>query len=113
MSQKEPLFRGESEASPTGLQTGFPLDISLVRCHFDSCIFKDKFIESGTFLGLRGDCSCFWMSVLLGWLKDQRLEMIRVFFLPVGTWRHAFLGTAAYCLIPSAACAVGARGGTM
>lgn len=70
-------------------------------------------LNLGPSLAWEGTGSCFWMSVLLGWLKDQRLEMIRVFFLPVGTWRHAFLGTAAYCLIPFAACAVGARGGTM
>ena len=45
----------ESKASLTGPQTGFPLDISVVRlCPFDSFIFKCACLcESGTFLGDR------------------------------------------------------------
>lgn len=50
------FVRRRSKAPPTGLQTGFPLDISVVRWHpFDSFIFKDEFLlESGTSPGRRG-----------------------------------------------------------
>lgn len=98
------FVRRQSEASPTGLQTGFPLDISVVRWYpFDSFIFKGELLfESGTFLGRRGDRFLLLDICVAGITEDQRSETFWVLFLPVGTWRHAFLGTAAECLIPSA-----------
>lgn len=115
MSQKKPLFCRQSEASQRGLQTGFPLDTSVV------------WLMSLWFTYLQG-----WIFIWiwdLPWARRRLVPVVElccqdswrissgrpfgVCFLPVGTWRHAFLGTAAECLIPSAPCAVGACGGTM
>lgn len=102
MSQKEPLFHRQSEASPTGLQTGFPLDISLVRCHFDSCIFKDKFIESGTFLGLRGDWFLFLDVCVAGVAEGSTLGDDPGLFPACGYVEARIPGNS--CLLPNSFC---------
>ena len=116
MSQKKPLFCKQSKASLRGLQTGFPLDISIVwlvslwficlQGWIFISIWDLPWAERGPVPVVRGLCC-------QGSCRISTWSPLWVLFLPVGTWRHAFLGTAAESLIPSAPCAVGACGWTM